>query len=85
MRKALFWNLPEEILETDVKKVWERTCEMIRAERFDELPGMSWNPVCHVRPHARNSADTAPTATGRSVVKKCFWLKNSFIRTQIGE
>ena len=85
LRKAMFWNLPEEILESDVKKVWERTCEMIRAERFDELPGMSWNPVCHVRPHARNSEDTAITATGRAVVKKCFWLKNSFIRAQIGE
>ena len=83
LRRVMFWNMPAEILDNDVRKVWEYTVAMIRAERFDSLPGMSWNPVCHVRPHGRNAMDTAETASGRRVGKKCFWLSNGFILSQI--
>lgn len=85
LEKVMFWNIPETILETDVRKVWEHTRDLIKDNRFDELPGMSWNPVCHVRPHARNAQDTILTATGLAVVKKCFWLKNTFILSQINK
>lgn len=83
LKKALFWNIPIEILENDVRRVWEYTIDLIRQERFDELPGMCWNPVCHVRPHGMNSEDTTETVSGRLVGKKCFWLNNTFILSQI--
>ena len=83
LQRVMFWNMPVEVLDSDVRKVWEHTVAMIRAERFSALPGMSWNPVCHVRPHGRNAMDTTETASGRHVGKKCFWLSNGFILSQI--
>ena len=43
------------------------------------LPKASENPVCHVRPHARNSSDTFSLPDGRQYPKQCFWLNNSYI------
>lgn len=83
LQRVMFWNMPVEILDSDVRSVWEQTVAMIRAERFDALPGKSWNPVCHVRPHGTSALDTAETASGRRVGKKCFWLSNGFILSQI--
>ena len=71
LSKVLFWNMPESILDSEVKAVWEDTVSKIKAGRvFKELNdrnqrlthfmGIKDNPVSHVRPHATNALDTYP-------------------------
>ncbi len=63
------WNMPEIIIESKVKSMYEKTQEVIRTgnivnhidergRRITNFPGMSDNGVCHVRPHGRDSRDT---------------------------
>ncbi len=65
------WNMPEIILEHDVKELWTKTVDIIQkgnivksvdenGVRSTNFPGISDNKVCHVRPHARDSKDTYP-------------------------
>lgn len=63
------WNMPEMIIEGDLKNVWQKTIDVIKSgnivkeidengRRITNFPGMSENRVCHVRPHGRDSKDT---------------------------
>lgn len=83
--KHMFWNIPEEDLEGPVREVWERTKAQIDAHHADDLPKIKDNPVCHVRPHGRDSHDLAPTAYGAMVKKQSFWLNAGYIRDQINK
>lgn len=89
-----FWNIPYNDLENNVKPVWEKTqrvirdglqIEIINGEHRSNLPKASENPVCHVRPHARDSHDTYELPDGRSFPKQCFWLNNTYILSQIDD
>lgn len=65
------WNIPLNILDTNVKAVWEKTREIIndgkivayvndKGVRKTNFPGMKDSFVCHVRPHARDASDCFP-------------------------
>ena len=65
------WNMPETIIDTKVKAMYNKTKKVIetgnivnhidkRGRRITNFPGMSDNDVCHVRPHGRNAKDTLP-------------------------
>ena len=82
-KKAMFWNVPEKDLNTEIKRVWEDTIEKIKNNEYNNLPKISESPILHVRPHARNTQDTYPTLDGNQAIKKCFWLNASYIRQQI--
>ena len=82
-KKAMFWNVPEKDLNTEIKRVWEDTVEKIKNNEYDDLPKISESPILHVRPHARNARDTYPTLDGKQAIKKCFWLNTSYIKQQI--
>lgn len=82
-KKAMFWNVPEKDLNTEIKRVWEKTVEKIKNNEYDDLPKISESPILHVRPHARNARDTYPTLDGKQAIKKCFWLNASYIKKQI--
>jgi len=95
------WNMPELIIENDVKKMWLRTVEVIKngdivksitdGIRKTNFPGVSENKVCHVRPHALNSKDTYPLPvrdklTGvTDYTKHCFWLNRSYLEEILKE
>lgn len=83
-KKAMFWNVPEKDLNTEIKRVWENTIEKIKNNEYDNLPKISESPILHVRPHARNAQDTYPTLDGKQAIKKCFWLNANYIKQQIG-
>lgn len=94
LKGCQFWNIPYQDLNEEVRKVWERTkqviLEGIKVERVNgknknNLPAASENPVCHVRPHGRNAEDTYELPDGRQFTKQCFWLNNSYILSQIKE
>lgn len=63
------WNMPETIIDTKVKGMYNKTKKVIetgnivnhidkRGRKITNFPGMSDNGVCHVRPHGRNAQDT---------------------------
>ncbi len=89
--KVLFWNMPVKDIN-EVKKVWEETIRVIkegvkietRGNRdFNNLPGMSFNPVSHVRPHAKNKQDCYELPNGEKMPKQCFWLSHKYIEKQV--
>lgn len=81
LKKALFWNIPESIIENDFKNTWIKTKQTIisgvkfrvipfgKSERVENnLPEKTTDCVVHVRPHANRSA---------------YKLKNGFIKGNI--
>lgn len=99
LKKVKFWNMPHsDILEA--KAVWDRTVETVskgeivekvtsKGRRRTHFPKKKENRICHVRPHARDAADThdLPVADKRTGVTKytkhCFWLNASYVRDEI--
>lgn len=57
--------------------------------RLNNLPKMSENKICHVRPHGSDSTNTYPLPVIDKILKvneyskQCFWLKNTYIRDEI--
>lgn len=95
-----FWNFKERELDQCVKPVFEKLKSVIsggyivkelkqlsdgRIVRITNFPGMSENPIVHVRPHGRDSNDTYPLPvpdllTGATAyTKQCFWINNSYL------
>lgn len=93
-QRIKFWNIPADDLE-EVHRVWQRTVDTLRegvhiwkdasGRNRNNLPKASESRVAHVRPHGRDSTDTAPLPTGGSMTKQCFWLNNSYVAEQIKE
>lgn len=99
LKKVKFWNMPpSDILE--VKKVWTQMVDVIskgqiiknispKGRRLTYFPKKTDNRVSHVRPHAKNAADTynipvADKLTGvKEYTKHCFWLNASYVRDEI--
>ena len=99
LRKVKFWNMPySDILEA--KNVWGNTIKTVasgevvkevteKGVRRTYFPKKSENKVSHVRPHAKNAADTyelpvADKLTGLTeYTKHCFWLNASYVRDEI--
>lgn len=71
-KKAMFWNVPEKDLNTEIKRVWENTVEKIKNNEYDNLPKISESPILHVRPHGQNKNDTYPTLDGKILLKNVF-------------
>ena len=92
LKGSQFWNIPYVDLEKNVKNVWEKTkqvlqdglqIEIVNGKKSNNFPKASADPVCHVRPHARNSQDTYELPDGRQYPKQCFWLNNNYILQQL--
>lgn len=92
LKGCQFWNIPYADLEGNVKDVWEGTKQVlidglevniVNGKYHNNFPKASNNPVCHVRPHAKNVQDTYELPDGRPYPKHCFWLNNSYILSQL--
>lgn len=96
------WNMPKSDIENYVKLVWLETRNIINSglivkeidkygNRITNFPGMGQYPVCHVRPHAKNSKDTyslpyKDLKTGlREYTKHCFWINNKYLEEILKE
>ena len=90
------WNMPEIEIDNEVKQVWIKTVDIIKngnivksidsnGTRSTYFPGMSENPICHVRPHAANADDTyelpvSDKHTGLTeYTKHCFWINSKYL------
>ncbi len=95
LEKVILWNMPLEVIEKDVKKTWEKTKEVILqgvprrslgSKIYNDFPSSTKEyDVVHVRPHARNRADTLPLPNGESFTKQCFWLSKEYIEKIINQ
>lgn len=92
LKGCQFWNIPYADLEGNVKTVWKQTKKVIqnglkievkKGKLSSNLPAKSENPVCHVRPHGKNSEDRYELPDGRTYPKQCFWLNNTYIASQL--
>lgn len=99
LRKVKFWNMPHsDILEA--KDVWEEMVKTVsngeivkeitdKGIRKTNFPKKTENRISHVRPHAKNAADTyelpvADKLTGLTeYTKHCFWLNASYVKDEI--
>lgn len=79
LHHAAFWVIPENVLDGEVKRVWDETVFRINTGRAHDLPRMIESPIAHVRPHGRNANDTDETPLGRHLPKKSFWLNAGYI------
>lgn len=90
------WNMPEIEIDNEVKQVWTKTVDLIKngnivrsvdenGTRSTYFPGMSENPICHVRPHAANANDAyelpvSDKHTGlNEYTKHCFWINSKYL------
>ena len=95
LRKVKIWNMPYSDI-CEAKKVWDRTKQVIlngnivkdisiNGRRKTNFPGMSFNRVAHVRPHAITINDTYPLPVRDKLTKAdryskhAFWLNNNYI------
>lgn len=71
--KIVFWSMPEEVIEKDVRMVWEKAKGIINSGNiikdirynkdnepiyYNNFPSSSENEIIHVRPHAKDRDDT---------------------------
>lgn len=78
-----FWTMPVSDIEGPCRRCFDETRLRIKEDRADYLPKKSENPVCHVRPHGRDSHDVIPTPSGRLACRKSFWINGSYIKNQL--
>lgn len=98
LRKVKFWNMPySDIIEAE--KVWARTKYLVSkgnivkeikgTTRHTNFPNKSFSSVAHVRPHAKDAADTYPLPTedkltkAKEYTKHCFWINSTYVKNEI--
>lgn len=91
LKKVKLWNISESGLE-EMEKVWEETKKVINngvkivtknGKDFNDFPGLKFNGVGHVRPHAKDKQDTYPLPDGNKMTKQCFWLNANYIKNEL--
>ena len=103
LKKVRFWNMSStDILEA--KQVWDKTVEIIntgeivkeimrtktgKTIRRTHFPKQSEHRISHVRPHAKNAADTYSLPHPDKLTKvseytkHSFWLNRSYVKDEI--
>ena len=82
LSQVAFWQMPDADVE-EARRCYEEMRKRVRDGRADESVKSTENRCCHVRPHGRDSRDTCMTPYGVPVVKKCFWLNQSYLAGEI--
>ena len=84
MASPNFWDKVKKVIENgDIVR------EVIGGIRHTNFPSKNFNEIAHIRPHAKNAADTLPLPILDKVTrqleytKQSFWLNNSYIRDVI--
>jgi DNA mismatch repair protein MutH len=92
------WQMPLETLDYDVKMVWETTKSLVqnglevvevkqgnKTVQTNNLPGIRFNKVAHIRPKANDASDKVFLPNGQSLTKQAYWLNAEYIGKVIGE
>lgn len=87
-KKVLLWNMPESIIQTELKKMWlegrkvlEEGVQLTPTKRgiSNNLPKAKDNLVTHIRPKARNAEDKVALPDGQLITKQAYWLNKEYI------
>lgn len=78
-----FWRMPDAD-HGEARRCYEQMRENVRGGHADVSVTSKENRCCHVRPHARNAADTKPQPHGEPVTKKCFWFNQGYMADELG-
>ncbi|MBC9810073.1 restriction endonuclease [Carnobacterium maltaromaticum] len=86
------WNMPEEIINSKVKELWDEVRKITRegvqieyrtygekVREINNLPKLHFNGVVHIRPKAKDGNDKVALPDGQKITKQCYWLNNSYI------
>ncbi len=82
--------MPEETIENELKSFYLQTQNVLNTGVIltktargvkNNLPSAQDNPVCHIRPKAKNAEDKVKLPDGQWITKQCFWLDRKFIKT----
>lgn len=84
LENTFFWTMPNEDL-VQVESFWIDTRDKVRRGEYNSFIRSSQHPICHVRPHARDSHDLMLTPQGTYEKKKCYWLNRNYILNIIKE
>lgn len=79
---VMFWQMPESDIP-EAKRCYEQMRMNVHKGYAEFSVKSSDNRCCHVRPHGRNLQDTLPQPYGVPVVKKSFWLNQSYLQGEI--
>lgn len=86
---VMFWNMPVNLIDNNVKKVWDRTVEIVKngnivagykdnGDRKTNFPSTKFDSVCHVRPHGQNAKDVYSLPTIDKVSGSNVYTKHCF-------
>ncbi|QIH76413.1 restriction endonuclease [Macrococcoides canis] len=85
------WNMPAKDINTHLHQFYLKTQQILRdgvtltytkKGVSNNLPGAKDNPVCHIRPKARDAADQYRLPDGQLITKQCFWLNKEYIQKE---
>ena len=82
--RPFFWT-PTEAELRGIQAEWERFRKLIESGQARDLPKQSETEFIHVRPKGRNARDRDQAPGGFDVIKKCFWLNQSFVERVLRE
>ena len=90
----MLWNMPEVVIEHELKELWKTTKSIleegvqltpVRNGVSNNLPGASFNGICHIRPKARDGKDQVELPDGQRITKQCYWLNREYIAEIVKE
>lgn len=88
LKGIMLWNMPEVVIEHELKDLWKRTKAILEEGVqltpvgngvSNNLPGASFNGICHIRPKARDGKDQVELPDGQRITKQCYWLNREYI------
>ena len=88
LKGIMLWNMPEVVIEHELKELWKTTKAIleegvqltpVRNGVSNNLPGASFNGICHIRPKARDGKDQVELPDGQYITKQCYWLNREYI------
>lgn len=94
LKGIMLWNMPEIVIEHELKDLWKTTkailetgveLKPVRNGVSNNLPGASFNGVCHIRPKARDGKDQVELPDGQHITKQCYWLNREYIAEIVKE
>nr|WP_275952342.1 Sau3AI family type II restriction endonuclease [Macrococcus canis] len=82
------WNMPMSDIDGPLQEFFMKTQRILNEGVIltqtsrgvsNNLPGTKDNPICHIRPKARNAEDKVNLPDGQCITKQCFWLNKNYI------
>ena len=84
LSKVLLWQMPESDYG-EAKRCYEEMQKHVIEGHAEQSVSKKRNRCCHTRPHSSQKEKPVLTPQGDLVGKKCFWLNNDYIASEIAK